>query len=401
MKTVTALRFLTGPLPDRLWRVLLPELAAPGRAAQGHRACSRGASRLRWGLAALVAAGIAGPAPALSQNYDVTPLPFADYPSILALNDNGVVVGEIANPDGSVSLGEWSHGTLTNLGMPAGLPSEFDFVQPSAINDSGTIVGTVRTQAGGGTAYSFMYSQGSFTVLPLATPTSTGGIATAINNSGQIVGYDSNSSNGNQAWLWSKGAYTILPVAGDSTALGINSHGTIIGNIIGNGERGYVLAGGTVQYLSEGVNAINDAGVAVGSNGFATVARNGTETPILSVPSSAYGINAAGEVVGFYSPYGIGTHLFIWDSSSGAHDLTPDGYENAAPLAINDQGDIIGYGQTASGTYQDFLLTPDPNGELTLKDLITSPVPTGVPEPDTLLLFGLGLAVTFVAYRAR
>jgi hypothetical protein len=57
----------------------------------------------------------------------------------------------------------------------------------------------------------------------------------------------------------------------------------------------------------------------------------------------------------------------------GAFDLTPDGYRSAEAAAINDRGDILGFGETLSGKSQYFLLTPDPRGRLTQKTLITAP----------------------------
>jgi hypothetical protein len=54
--------------------------------------------------------------------------------------------------------------------------------------------------------------------------------------------------------------------------------------------------------------------------------------------------------------------------------LTPDGYRSAEAAAINDRGDILGFGETLSGKYEYFLLTPDPNGGLTQKALITAPL---------------------------
>jgi hypothetical protein len=56
--------------------------------------------------------------------------------------------------------------------------------------------------------------------------------------------------------------------------------------------------------------------------------------------------------------------------------LTPDGYRSAEAAAINDRGDILGFGETLSGKSQYFLLTPDPDGGLTQKPLITAP-PSG------------------------
>jgi probable HAF family extracellular repeat protein len=360
------------------------------------------ANGFRWALAALVAAGFAGAPPVLSQNYDVTPLPFADNNSSIALNDNDVVVGEIANPDGSVSLGEWSQGALTNLGVPSGLPSTVSLLQPSGINDSGTIVGTLTTTAG--SVLPFMYSAGSFTVLPLANPQDGAGIATAINSLGQIVGYDSGPT-GTRAWVWSNGVYTMLPISGveEVTAVGINSSGTIVGNRCCTNAAGYVLTGGTVQNLTGGVNAINNAGVAAGSNGFATIISNGTETPILNVTSTGFGINSVGDIVGAYvSPATELQQAYVWDPKTGAFDITPKGDNAALALAINDQGDILEFDSTPGGANQDFLLTPDANGALTPTALGggSSPGPAGVPEPDTLLLFGLGLAAVVIAQRS-
>jgi uncharacterized membrane protein len=211
-----------------------------------------------------------------------------------------------------------------------------------------------------------------------------------------VVGYDHTSSKKLTGWLWSDGAYSRLPVSGtNTTALGINSSGTIIGNrrfrlirrlltgrLRPTGERGYVFGHGTTQYLTGFVYAINELGEAAGgsvSDGqtVATVFKNGIATAILSLPSFAVGINSAASVVGSYQPTGYNRrHLFRWSANSGAFDLTPDGYRSAEAAAINDRGDILGFGETLSGKSQYFLLTPDPNGGLTQKTLITAP-PTG------------------------
>jgi uncharacterized membrane protein len=259
------------------------------------------------------------------------------------------------------------------------------------INNSGSIVGTVHTSAGDLPSRWFIYDRGRFTVLPLADPTDLGGAAIAVNNRGQVVGYDHTPSNSVIGWLWSSGAYYRLPISGTNTAaLGINSSGAIIGNrtlrfiqrlltcrfhTIGN--RGYVLSNGTPRYLTGFVYAINDLGdVAGGSTSggkaVATVFKNGVATVILSLPSFAVGINSTVNVVGSYQPPGHNQrHLFIWSADSGAFDLTPDGYVFAEAAAINDRGDILGFGETVSGESRYFLLTPDPDGMLAPRALIT------------------------------
>lgn len=328
--------------------------------------------------------------------FDVTPLPFIPFSGTggEALSNNGVVAGGIANSDGSVSLAEWSEGVLTNLGVPPGRPShDFNKFRVFGINDFGAIVGTIHTAGGDLPSRSFIYDSGRFTVLPLVDPTDLGGAAIGINSRAQVVGYDRTSSNRLIGWLWSDGAYSRLAVRGTNTAaLGINSSGTIVGNrslsfmrrfLTGQlrytGERGYVLSHGMTQHLTGFVYAINDMGEAAGGStangkGMATVFKNGIATVILSLPSYAVGINASAEVVGFYEPAGYNRrHLFKWCANSGALDLTPDGYVSAEAAAINDRGEVLGFGDTVSGKSQYFLLTPDPNGVLKPKALVTSP----------------------------
>ena len=333
-----------------------------------------------------------------AERYDITPLPFIEFSNIggEALNNNGVVAGGIANSDGSVSLAAWSNGLLTTLGVPPGLPNhDFNIPRVFGINDSGAVVGTVHTSVGDLPSRWFIYDRNGFTVLPLADPTDLGGAAIGINNRGEVVGYDHTSSNKLIGWLWSNGAYSRIPISGtNTTALGINSSGTIIGNrrfrlirrlltgrLRSTGERGYVLSNDTTQYLTGFVYAINALGEAAGgsiSNGqaMATVFKNGIATVILNLPSSAVGINSGASVVGSYQPTGDNRrHLFRWSANLGAFDLTPDGYRSAEAAAINDRGDILGFGETLSGKSQYFLLTPNPNGELTPKALITASLP--------------------------
>jgi probable HAF family extracellular repeat protein len=333
------------------------------------------------------------------QRYDVTSLPFIPFSGTggEALSSTGAVVGGIPNPDGSVSLAKWFKGALTDLGAPPGLPSR-DFNKPRVfgINDSGTIVGTVHTSAGDLPSRAFLYDRGRFTILPLTDPTNLGGAAIGVNSRGDIVGLDHTPSNKERAWLWSHDAYSSLPVSGTSTAaFGINSDGTIIGNrtlgfvrrfltgqLGSKGQRGYVLRHGTAQYLDGFVYAINDLGESAGGSiaddkAMAAVFKNGIATVILNLPSAAVGINSVADVVGFYHPAERSLRrLFIWNANSGVFDLTPCGYRSAQAAAINDRGQVLGFGETVTGEKPYFLLTPAPNGVLTPKAL-TSARPAG------------------------
>jgi probable HAF family extracellular repeat protein len=326
--------------------------------------------------------------PPSTERYGVTRLPFT-IPDSLALNNEGVVTGAIVNPDGSISVGKWSKGALTDLGRPPDLHGGFDRVRPFGINDSGAIVGGIYTSAGEWPARAFVHREGSYVVLPLLQPTDVGGVAIGINDRGEVVGFDRTSNHDTRGWLWSDGAYTSLRVSGASTvAVAINSSGAVVGyrqvNYIRrlltgqfrrSGNLGFVSSHGTTRYFNGPVHAINVLGVAAGASTSrhpmttrwkrevtATVFKDGIATSILSFPSAAFGINSAGDVIGSYRA-GSGSRAFKWSPRSGAFDITPAGYRSAVAAAINNRGDILGYGETASGASEDFLLTPDTDGE--------------------------------------
>jgi uncharacterized membrane protein len=140
-----------------------------------------------------------------------------------------------------------------------------------------------------------------------------------------------------------------------------------------------VLDQGTVRFLSGFVYAINDLGEAAGGRrthgtSLATVFRNGRSAVIVGSPSYAVGINNAAEVVGFYQPAGHEhRRLFIWSDDCGPLDLTPTGYRRAEAAAINNRGDVLGFGETLDGRSEYFLLTPAVDGVLTPLALINTP----------------------------
>ena len=108
-------------------------------------------------------------------------------------------------------------------------------------------------------------------------PGYTYGVATAINNSGQVVGYATDSSRNSQAFLYSDGVMTGLgTIPGDSgsQADAINSRGQIVGySFSANTGRVFIDSGGQMYDLSSlvvnpqglqgqltGASGINDAG---------------------------------------------------------------------------------------------------------------------------------------------
>lgn len=183
------------------------------------------------------------------------------------------------------------------------------------------------------------------------------GVASAINNSGQIVGgaYDSNPTlgYGNQAEIW-------LP----SAAFGL--------------PQGFNQIGPTGSFAT----ALNDSGQAVIDLNFHT----SSSTAAIWLPTADFGlsagvhaigptnsktiaINSQSQVIGTYSDNGA-THGFLWDPVAGFQDLNDlinpaDNLVIENVLGINDSSEILAIG-TQSGTQSVFLLS--------------------LPEPTTLLL---------------
>jgi uncharacterized membrane protein len=277
-------------------------------------------------------------------------------------------------------------------------------VTPFGINDSGTVVGTITGAAGGVPSVAFSFASGHFTILPLADPSDAGGIATGINASGRITGYDS-TAFGSRAWTWASGSYApvVVPGSSNALALGINSGGTVIGAYTADccptvGEHGFIVTGAQTYLLNGAANGINDAGTVAGSldtqsGATAALFVNGVATSILSRPSTATSINFAGDVVADYDT-ASGERVFRWSPTTGAVDLTPAGFQFTVALGINNLGDILEMGETSGGVFEDLLLTPDPNGVLSSKPLV--PPQAAAPEPTTGLLFGTGLLVMFL-----
>jgi probable HAF family extracellular repeat protein len=179
----------------------------------------------------------------------------------------------------------------------------------------------------------------SYTTIsdPLGTSTSIGG----INDEGQVVGsYD----GGAYGFIYSDGTYTTIsdPTGAGTQANAINDNDEIIGgyqtgNIVANGEfHGFLYSDGTYATMND------PSAPAVGQ--FTTA----TET----LPVA---INNNGEVVGFYTLtngasvdflYSDGTYTTISDPLAVGPIFNP---EFASYIGINDQNQIVGIYDASTG----------------------------------------------------
>jgi len=209
--------------------------------------------------------------------------------------------------------------------------------QQLAINNQGQIAGVFQTKFGG-PLQPFIWQNGVVTDLP-SLPDATNMIVTGINEAGEVVGASFNS-NSPVAVQWQNGKIMqLLNEDGNanSMAFGINDSGQIVGGA-GNGS---FTSLHPVIWQNDEVSNISTV-----------------------VGPMAFGTNNTGQVVGGFFNFAVQntTNLaFLWQNGV----LTDLGaqYAMVSATAINDLGQIVGYGKdVASGKMHPILLQ---NGSVT------------------------------------
>lgn len=214
----------------------------------------------------------------------------------------------------------------------------------SALNNTGQVVGSSTTSSS--FSHAFLYSGGVMTDLgtPLVTDCGTAiaySGATGINDSGQVLGF-SLCSDGSQitSWIWANGTVTQVPgIAACPTYFwptGINANSSVTGFTC--------LETNTIQA------AISDD---VTTRGLGVLARG------LSVGTS---INSSGQVTG-YTDTSSGTHAFLYSQGVMSDLGTLGGTRSGYPLSysqgqvINDSGQVGGESIAADSTFHAFLMS--------------------------------------------
>ena len=287
------------------------------------------------------------------------------YTEAYGINNAGQVVGVSSSPTNRAFM--WQNGVMTDLGVPAGAAASVKS-RGVGINDAGQVV--VNTEnSNGSDPRAFILQNGVMTSLGSLPGGSGASYAHDINSSGQVVGNSSAPTGG--AFMWQNGVMTnlgSLPGASSSNALGINTAGQVVGH---SGGRAFMWQNGVMSDLG------GDAP---------------TGGSLYGGTLSAYDINNAGQVVG----YGVSIdgdtdsnveRAVLWQSGSMIDLSTAGGVAGTGWIlknatAVNDLGQIVGYGTNPQGETHAFMLTP-------------------VPEPEVYLMMGVGVCLAGVIARRR
>ena len=194
--------------------------------------------------------------------------------------------------------------------------------------------------------------------------------ASSINDVGQIVG-DFDDSHG---FVYSGGSFTTIDVPGATrtVAAGINDAGQVVGNFYDSaGSHGFVYSGGSfttidVPLPQPWLSGINAAGQIVGffdhsfdvdSGFFRDVDGSITTFDVPGADSTAaYGINDLGQIAGVVD-YSYGRRGFFRDADGSFTAISVPGDFVTFTYGINDAGQIVGGHIDGTGTHG-LLATP-------------------------------------------
>ncbi len=210
----------------------------------------------------------------------------------------------------------------------------------TAINDSGQVVGYSYDDVSGN-SYAFLWQNGRMQNLGM-------GAAYGINDNGQVVGDSQDSSGSYYAFLWENGVTQDIVPGG--VALGINSIGQVVGgarNAVSGQSMAFLWQNNSVTALGllpggyySWATGINDSAQVVGYacdanwQPKAFLYQDGTMQDLGTLPGGngiADGINDSGQVVGG------GSHDFVWQNG-----IVTDLGEGGGAYGINNEGWICG-----------------------------------------------------------
>jgi probable HAF family extracellular repeat protein len=274
----------------------------------------------------------------------LTPLPLPAGTGACAaagINDAGLVVGHCQTSGGSRKIAVvWSGAGVEAVQFPGRRVLSSELL---AVNQAGDVVGGFREEVGRSfvvdSAFTWQYgsSQPVRGITPLPSDLGGSGVARAIGPLGWIAGHAYVTPH--PPWLWNPasgrghpvGALS-APASASGEARGINDQRQVVGVFDGRGFVWTPAGPGEVQ---------------------------GTT---IEIPFEPYDINNRGQVVGVQGGravlYDLGTErLTVLEDLP---EVRRAGWRRLAlARAINDRGQIAGYGVNVAGDVSAFVMTPD------------------------------------------
>ena len=192
----------------------------------------------------------------------------------------------------------------------------------AGVNSSRMVAGNYQPSMTDPNWRPFRWLNGAVTALP-SLPGGAYGVATAMSETGIVVGYSAYNNGPSRAVLWDDSGVVDLGSLGEggmacSTAFGINRAGIVVGE-------------SCTRFLNphatrfRGPGAIDDLGTLGGNH------------------SRAIGINDAGDIAGFSDlPQGQGVHGFFWRDGAMVDAGALPGYAYSQLGAVNRNGVALG-----------------------------------------------------------
>jgi probable HAF family extracellular repeat protein len=163
--------------------------------------------------------------------------------------------------------------------------------------------------------------------------------ATAVNDNGQVAGYSFITGNNSEfrpfSWTASGGMVDLGTLGGMSCASFVNDRGEVVG-------RTDTAGGDRHTFFWTAIDGMVDIGT-LGGDDF----------------SQAAALSNTGQVVGISTKFQNESHIhaFSWTESGGMVDLGTFGGSWNIANGVNDNGQVVGYSQTAEGSARAFLWT--------------------------------------------
>jgi probable HAF family extracellular repeat protein len=183
------------------------------------------------------------------------------------LNDLGQAAGVSSNPYGDIAT-LFSNGKAISLGTLEPL----DIAVATAINGSAQVVGYEPfSSSPNNTPHAFLYSNGSMIDIHSASLFPSGTTAEGINGSGVVVGQGLVTSSSFHAFVYANGKMVDIgpPGAYQASAYAINDAGQVVGNsyVTGGEQTAFLYANGKATSLGVPSGAAATSAVAINSTG--------------------------------------------------------------------------------------------------------------------------------------